>query len=65
MERLLKRREVEHMTGLATSSLYSRIKAGTFPKPIPIGVQSVRWPLSRVQAWIDEQIERAEAEADS
>ena len=63
-ERLLRRREVEHRTALSTSALYAKIQRGEFPKPIKIGRQAVAWPASRVQAWIDEQIQRADAELD-
>lgn len=61
-ERLLRRREVEHLTSLSRSLLYSKIQAGEFPKPIRISKQAVAWPASRVQAWIEEQIQRADAE---
>lgn len=61
-ERLLRRREVEHLTSLSRSLLYSKIADGTFPRPIRIGKQAVAWPESRVRAWIDEQIQRADAE---
>lgn len=54
----MRRRDVEAVTGLPTSTLYLKMKRGEFPRPVKIGKQAVRWPASRVQAWIDEQINR-------
>lgn len=53
--RLLRRAEVMDRVGLAKSTLYSRISAGTFPKPVNLGA-SVRWVESEVDAWIAAQI---------
>jgi len=53
--RLLRRAEVMDRVGLAKSTLYSRISAGTFPKPVNLGA-SVRWVESEVEAWIAAQI---------
>ena len=51
-DRLLTRREVEARTGLRTSQLYSLMRAGSFPLPLKVSVQSVRWHQSEVEAWI-------------
>jgi prophage regulatory protein len=32
------------------SSIYDRIRAGLFPKPVPIGARSVGWPDGEVEA---------------
>jgi len=53
-ERLLRRREVEAITGLSRSGLYRLMEEGEFPRPLRVGRASVRWRLSEVQAWIDE-----------
>ena len=53
--RLLRRAEVLDRVGMAKSTLYSRISAGTFPKPVSLGA-SVRWVESEVDAWIAAQI---------
>ena len=31
------------------SSIYDRIKAGTFPRPVPIGARAVGWPDYEVE----------------
>ena len=54
-DRLLRRIEVEAMTGLSTSTLYSYIRRGAFPKPVRIGPKTVRWHYSVVKGWIASQ----------
>ena len=58
-DRLLRRREVEQMTGLSTTTLYKCMKDGTFPKPVRLTVRAVRWRLSDINAWIAEQTAEA------
>ncbi len=53
--RLLRRSEVQDRVALSKSTLYSRISAGSFPKPIALG-SSVRWVESEVEAWISERV---------
>jgi prophage regulatory protein len=55
-ERFMRRREVERRTGLARSTLYDRMAAGTFPKPIGIGGERVAWLQSEVEAWMAARI---------
>ncbi len=38
---ILRRKQVEARTGLARSTIYHHIKAGTFPRPIPLGPRAV------------------------
>jgi prophage regulatory protein len=52
VERLLRRREVEEITGLARSSIYEKIKNDVFPRPVQIGKRAVAWKESDVKAWI-------------
>lgn len=55
---LLRRQEVEARTGLARSSIYSKLDPNSrgydesFPVPIRIGASSVRWHEGEVDAWI-------------
>ena len=48
---LLPRKTVEKMSGLSRATIYRLIKAGKFPRPVPIGTGSVRWRQSDVIAW--------------
>ena len=50
--KLLKRPEVEAVTGLSRASIYSKIKAGTFPLPVRLGSNSVAWRADDVDDWI-------------
>lgn len=51
---ILRRPAVEAATGLATSTIYARMKSGTFPKPIQLGPNAVGWRKSAIEAWLDE-----------
>ena len=54
---ILRRPQVEMKTGLPKSSLYERIRAGTFPPPIRLGgTRSVGWVAAEVDAWVAAQI---------
>lgn len=57
--RIIRRRQVEEMTGLPKSSLYLAIKNGTFPAPIKLGARSVGWNISLVRSWIAARIAEA------
>lgn len=54
--RLLKRTDVELKTGLSRASIYSSIKAGTFPEPISIGINRVAWLEAEIDQWIAEKL---------
>lgn len=50
---LLRRQEVERLTGLSRSAIY-RLKAeGKFPTPLQVGPNAVRWLTSEIVAWRD------------
>lgn len=51
-ESILRLPEVEKRTGIARSTIYRHIDAGTFPQPVPLGTRHVGWLESEVQAWI-------------
>ena len=42
--RIIRRTEVLFMTGLATSTLYAKMQAGEFPRPIKLGRRAVEQP---------------------
>ena len=50
-ERLLRRREVEQLTGLKRSTIYELVAAGDYPKPVPISAQAVAWGESEITNW--------------
>lgn len=55
-DRLLRRPEVEHKTGLTRSAIYDAIRKGVFPEPIPISNHSVAWLCSEVDEWISKRV---------
>jgi prophage regulatory protein len=48
--------EVQARTGLARSSIYAAIAAGTFPPPIKLSARTVGWIESDVIAWFEERV---------
>lgn len=64
MSKIERKDEVLGRTGLSNSSLYERVQAGTFPKPVKIGARAVGWVSDEVDQWIDQRIaERDQAVA--
>ena len=55
-ERIIRLKEVMARTGLSRSTIYLHIKEQLFPKPINLGVRSVGWLESEIDAWIDEKV---------
>lgn len=54
-ERILRRREVELMTGRSRSSIYEDVRSGQFPAPVRLGKSAVGWRQSEVERWIQER----------
>ena len=59
MNRLIRRNEVEKMTGLKRSSIYLKIKEGDFPKPIKLGMRAVAWLEADIAGWIAAKVEKS------
>jgi prophage regulatory protein len=53
---LLRLPAVRVRTGLSRTSIYARVAAGTFPRPIHIGPRAVAWPSDVIDAWIGDRI---------
>ena len=51
-DRLLRLGEVRARTGLARATIYRKMRDGSFPEPLKIGVRAVRWPESEIEAWL-------------
>jgi prophage regulatory protein len=63
VDRLLRRPEVLHLTGLSGPSALKRaIAEADFPKPVRLTARSIAWRLSAVLAWIESRPEVGEAE---
>jgi len=53
---ILRLPEVKTRTGLSRSSIYLKIKEGTFPSPIFLGKRAVGWVEAEIQEWLEQQI---------
>lgn len=51
--RLIRRAEVERITGLSRTTLYRLVQNSEFPAPVSIGARAVAWNLALVLAWVD------------
>lgn len=56
---MLRRRDVEALTGMARSTLYKLVASGEFPAPVKLTKRAVAWPSDVVRAWIDARINAA------
>ncbi|HEX5362385.1 MAG TPA: AlpA family phage regulatory protein [Fluviicoccus sp.] len=52
IDRLLKLRDVVELTRMGKSTIYRKIAAGLFPKPVGLGGKSVRWRESDITRWM-------------
>lgn len=55
--RLIRLKEVKHVTGLGRSTIYKYIEDGAFPKSVSLGERAVAWVESEVMAWVMTRIE--------
>lgn len=60
--RIIRLKEVMDSTGLARSTVYKYIEAGSFPKSVPLGGRSVGWVEHEVQEWIEDLIAKRDEE---
>jgi len=56
MFQVLRRPDLEKVTGLGRSSIYSMMQNGIFPQPIKLTRHSVGWLEHEVQAWLENRI---------
>lgn len=54
-QRLLRLPEVLDRVALSKSTLYARVRDGSFPKPVHLGTLSA-WVESEIEGWINAQI---------
>ena len=56
-EILLRRKEVQEICAMARSTLWAKVRDGTFPAPLKTGPRTRAWTRSSVMAWIDARVE--------
>jgi prophage regulatory protein len=49
---ILRRKQVEVITGLARSTIYAKVKTGKFPRPVRLGKRAVGWRLRDIEAFL-------------
>ena len=49
---LIRRKDVERLTGLSRSRIYDLMSKGKFPKPVSLGAKSVAWVEIEAREWI-------------
>ncbi|MDR7295470.1 prophage regulatory protein [Pelomonas aquatica] len=52
---LLRIKTVSQATGLSTATLYRKLAAGEFPKPVRLGSRCTRWKAEAIRDWIRTQ----------
>lgn len=56
VQTILRRHEVERLTGLSRSTIYDKIARGEFPQPIKLSTKSVGWLESEIADWQNARI---------
>ena len=52
-QRLLRINEVAMLVGLEKPTIYKRLAAGDFPRPVKVTPGAARWPYGELLDWID------------
>ena len=55
-KRVLRRKAVEAKTGHSTSTIYEKMAAGVFPRPIKLGARAVGWLEEEIESYIERRI---------
>ena len=48
--------DVQNATGMARSTLYSKIDDGLFPPPVKLGARFACWPDTELETWMQARI---------
>lgn len=62
---VLRRRQVEARTGLSRSTIYQRVREGSFPRPINLGGRAVGWLSTEIDSWLADRIARSRDDGDN
>ena len=65
-DHMLRPPEVMARTGLSRTTIWRRVRAGTFPAPHELGVNSIGWTSQSIEDWLKSRPRRtygAETEA--
>jgi prophage regulatory protein len=51
-QHVLRRKQVEQWTGLGRSTIYKRMRNGTFPPAVPLGGRMVGWRVGDIERFL-------------
>ena len=60
---ILRRPDVEAVTGLSRSTIYKWMDEGSFPKPVKLGPRAVGWREEQIEAWIADRTGQVSSDA--
>ena len=49
--------EVVRRTGLSPCTIYRKIRDGSFPRQVKVGIHASRWPEAEITAWIQARLD--------
>ena len=55
---MLRPPEVTARTGLSRTTIWRRVRAGTFPPPTELGSNSIGWPAVVIAKWLESRPRR-------
>lgn len=59
VEKYMRLRDVIEVTGLSRSTIYDKMKGGTFPRPVNISARAIAWPESTIAEWLASRVQQA------
>jgi prophage regulatory protein len=59
MNTILRLSTVKSRTGLSRSTIYLRMRQGTFPRQISLGGRAIGWIENEIEDWLSHQIARS------
>jgi prophage regulatory protein len=65
IRRMLRRREIEGITGLSRSAIYDLMTRGLFPRPVTVSRHFVAWLEDEIAAWQRARIRERNAADDN
>lgn len=63
MDQILRRPDVQRITGLARSTIYEMVARGEFPLPVRLTRRAVGWRHSDIIEWLDARTAERDARA--
>jgi prophage regulatory protein len=52
---ILRITDVSALVALSRATIYRKVRAGTFPRPLRLGSHAVGWMAGELEAWIEER----------